>query len=192
MEEVGKGCSMIRMGVSGSVFLRVPAYLGSPGPKAVKQLCVCVCVCACACVCGGMCGISGIETFLLQSQFRWVSHIVRMPDFRIPKQAFFGQLARGCRLQGGPVRRYKDSLKINLRACDLAPSVLQTAPLDRSVWRQCCSNAILAFEERQVHSSSCRQAEGQEGPCCYKRDDDVDLRCLRQTMRLAHWSVCPS
>ena len=23
-------------------------------------------------------------------------------------------------------------------------------------------------------------------------DDDVDLRRLRQTMRLAHWSVCPS
>ena len=39
---------------------------------------------------------------------------------------------------------------------------------------------------------SCRQAEGQEGPCCCKRDDDVDLGRLRQTMRLAHWSVCPS
>ena len=44
----------------------------------------------------------------------------------------------------------------------------------------------------EAHSSSCRQAEGQEGPCCCKRDDDVDLRRLRQTTRLAHWSVCPS
>ena len=116
----------------------------------------------------------------------WVGHIVRMPDFRISKQAFFGQRASGCRLQGGPVRRYKDSLKINLRACDLAPSVLRTAPLDRCVWRQCCSNAISAFEERRT------AAEGQEGPCCCKRDDDVDLRRLWQTTRLAHWSVCPS
>ena len=58
-----------------------------------------------------MCGISGIGAFLLQSQYRWVGHIVRMPDFRIPKQAFFGLLASGCRLQGGPVRRHKDSLK---------------------------------------------------------------------------------
>jgi len=47
-----------------------------------------------------------------------------------------------CALQGGPVRCYKDSLKMNLRACDLAPSVLRTAPLDRCVWTQCCSNAI--------------------------------------------------
>jgi len=66
---------------------------------------------------------------------------------RIPKQAFFGQLASGCQLQGGPV---KDSLKINLQACDLAPSVLRTALLDRSVWRHCCSNAISAFEERRT------------------------------------------
>ena len=28
--------------------------------------------------------------------------------------------------------------------------VLRTAPLDRSVWRQCCSNAISAFEERRT------------------------------------------
>ena len=33
--------------VSDCVFLLVPAYLGRPGPKAVKQLSVCVCVCVC-------------------------------------------------------------------------------------------------------------------------------------------------
>ena len=42
MEEVDKGCPMIRMGVSGLVFLLVPAHLGSPAPTAVKWLCVCV------------------------------------------------------------------------------------------------------------------------------------------------------
>jgi len=40
MEEVDKGCPMIRMGVSGCVFLLAPAYPGCPGPKAVKRLCV--------------------------------------------------------------------------------------------------------------------------------------------------------
>ena len=110
--------------------------------------------------------------------------------------ALIGQLASGCRLQGGPVRRYKDSLKINLRACDLAPSVLRTGPLDRSVWRQCCSNAISAFEERRTAALVAKQKARLLLllllPCCCKRDDDVDLRRLRQTMRLAHWSVCPS
>ena len=47
MEEVDKGCLMIGMGVSVWMFLLVPAYLGSPGQKAIKQLCVCVCVRVC-------------------------------------------------------------------------------------------------------------------------------------------------
>jgi len=34
----------------GFTFL-VPAYLGSPGKRAIKRVCVCVCVCSCVCVC---------------------------------------------------------------------------------------------------------------------------------------------
>ena len=34
----------------GFAFL-VQAHPGSPGKRAVKQVCVCVCVCACVCVC---------------------------------------------------------------------------------------------------------------------------------------------
>jgi len=41
MEEVDKGCLMIRMGVSGCMFLLVPAYPGSPRQRAIKRLCVC-------------------------------------------------------------------------------------------------------------------------------------------------------
>ena len=51
MEEVDKECPLIRMGVSGCMSLLVPAHPGSPGPKAVKQLCVCACVCVCVCLC---------------------------------------------------------------------------------------------------------------------------------------------
>ena len=38
MEEDDKGCPMIRLGVSGWVFLLVPAYPGCPGQTAVKWL----------------------------------------------------------------------------------------------------------------------------------------------------------
>jgi len=37
MEKDDKGSTMIRMGVSGCMFLLVPAYPGCPGSKAVKQ-----------------------------------------------------------------------------------------------------------------------------------------------------------
>jgi len=44
---------MIRIDVSGRMFLLVLAHPGSPGQRAVKRLCVCVCVCVCvrACAC---------------------------------------------------------------------------------------------------------------------------------------------
>ena len=44
MEEVYKGCLMIRMGVSGRMFLLVPAHPGSPRQSAIKRLHVCVSV----------------------------------------------------------------------------------------------------------------------------------------------------
>ena len=39
MEEVDKGCLMNRMGVSGCMFLLLPAYPASP-----ERMCACVCV----------------------------------------------------------------------------------------------------------------------------------------------------
>jgi len=40
MSDHQDGCEWVK-------FLLVPAYLGSPGQKAFKWLCVCVCVCVC-------------------------------------------------------------------------------------------------------------------------------------------------
>ena len=45
MKEVDKGCLMIRIDVSGWMFLLVLAHPFSPGQKAIKWLCVCLCVC---------------------------------------------------------------------------------------------------------------------------------------------------
>jgi len=39
--EVDKACPTMRMGMNGWMFLLVQAYPGSPGPKAIKWLCVC-------------------------------------------------------------------------------------------------------------------------------------------------------
>ena len=89
----------------------------------------------------------GIEAFLLKGQLRWVGHIMRMPDSRIPKQVFLGQLASGKRLQCGPVLRYKDALKVKLKQCGIDPSALGDDTQDRSAWRTLCHEAVTQFED---------------------------------------------
>jgi len=57
----------------------VVAYPGSPGPKAVKWLCVCVCVCVCACVrarasASSSCGLPSICEFVCE-----IVHALKLP-----------------------------------------------------------------------------------------------------------------
>jgi len=94
----------------------------------------------------------GIESFLLKAQLRWVGHIMRMPDSRIPKQLFLGQLAMGKRLQCGPVLWYEDALKVNMKQCNIDPSALSSDTQDRSAWRTLCHAAVTQFEDSRVEA----------------------------------------
>jgi len=90
-----------------------------------------------------ICGITGIEAFLLKAQLQWAGHVMRIPDDRIPKQVFCGQLAVGTRPQCGPVRRYKDSLKETMKKCRMQPSTLSIDSQDRSNWKSQCQEAVI-------------------------------------------------
>ena len=57
--------------------------------------------------------LSSIHNLLIKSQLRWADHVVRMPDYVLPKQLFYGELQSGKRSQGGQKMRYNDSLKHN-------------------------------------------------------------------------------
>jgi len=56
----------------------------------------------------------------------------------------------GKRLQGGPVRRYKDTLKLNLKQCDISVDSLSSAALNRTAWRSQRHEATDDFEEARV------------------------------------------
>jgi len=100
-----------------------------------------------------------VDAMLLQpALFRWVGHVVHMPDTRYPKQIFYGQLMANRRLPGGPVRRYKDSVKTNLKASDIDPRELSHAPFNKSAWRSRCRDAVIDFEDRRVDSLRSKRA----------------------------------
>ena len=54
--------------------------------------------------------IDPIECIMAQRHLRWVGHVHRMPECRLPRQVLYGELAVGNRLHGGPRKRYKDDI----------------------------------------------------------------------------------
>ena len=85
------------------------------------------------------CNMPGIEALLLQGQLRWCGHLVRMKNDRIPRAVFYGQLKEGSRT-GGQKLRFKDTLKSNLKSCNIDISNWESYASDRSLWRSYCKN----------------------------------------------------
>jgi hypothetical protein len=96
------------------------------------------------------CEINGIEAFLIAAQLRWTGHMIRMDDHRIPKRVFYSQLVHGSRTSGGQMKRYKDTLKANMKACDIPTADLESLVLDRNSWRTTCREAIAKFESNRI------------------------------------------
>ena len=100
MEEGDKGCPMIRMGVSGWMFLLVTAHIypGSPEQKAVKRLCVCVCVCVCVSVCVAPYVVNKLCAFYRGPRcihcFLFVTMLQNPPDVRKYLTNYFCALGR--------------------------------------------------------------------------------------------------
>ena len=96
--------------------------------------------------------LTSIEAMLLKSQLRWVGHVSRMEDHRLPKIALFGELSSGHRNLGAPKKRYKDTLKKALGTCDIDHHQWTTLAADRDTWRQTIHQAVSSVEENRMDS----------------------------------------
>ena len=60
-------------------------------------------------------GMQSMHTVLKFAQLRWTGHVIRMPDERLPKKVFYGELQEGKRSPAGHKKRYQDTLKASLK-----------------------------------------------------------------------------
>ena len=84
--------------------------------------------------------MESVEAILVKGQLRWAGHVVRMPDDRLPKAVFYGELTSGKRKRGGQKLRYKDVLKRHLKAADM----------DVDTWREWCQKIDLFGGKRSL------------------------------------------
>ena len=96
------------------------------------------------------CGVTSVESQIVKAQLRWVGHLTRMDDSRIPKAVFYSQLSSGKRSLGRPRLRYKDTLKQNLKACSIDLNSWEVTAKERAKWRHTCHVGIKLFETNRT------------------------------------------
>ena len=79
---------------------------------------------------------------IIKAQLRWVGHVIRMEEFRMPRRPMYGE-----RNQGRSKLRYKDTVKANLQWCHINPRDLEGYAMDRPKWRGSVHRAAANFEE---------------------------------------------
>ena len=94
-------------------------------------------------------GISSINAFLTQRRLRWLGHVHRMDDGRLPKDILYGQLAVGTRAVGRPLLRFTDVCKRDMCRGGADAGTWEDIADDRSAWRQLVSETRDTVETRR-------------------------------------------
>ena len=117
--------------------------------------------------------LTSIEATLSLSQLRWAGHLVRMDDSRLPKQLFYGELTKGKRGTGRPKLRYKDSLKANLKKCNIDSETWEKQAADRAKWRTTINKKVKESEQTRRKTKEDKRAAVKLRPSAASSDTAV-------------------
>ncbi|KAI8521283.1 hypothetical protein Bbelb_010370 [Branchiostoma belcheri] len=101
--------------------------------------------------------IPSMYTLLKQRRLRWLGHVCRMPDGRIPKDLLYSELASGTRARGRPHLRFKDVVKRDMKDMDIDINTWETLTTSRTLWRQTVKKGLQRGEEKQRLKSEHRR-----------------------------------
>ena len=140
-------------------------------------------------------GSPSMTDLLRQRRLRWLGHVCRMEDGRIPKDLLFSQLATGTRPRGRPQLRYKDLCKRDLISCGLNPAELQSQAADRTSWRQRTNAGIKAASDSRVQKkkekkNACKQRAALPAPSVTYTCTTCGRPCLSRIGLISHQRRC--
>ena len=104
-------------------------------------------------------GMQSMHTVLKLAQLRWTGHVIRMPDARLPKKVFYGELQEGKRSQGGQKKRYKDTLKASLKDFEIPMGSWEQTAQERSKWRGLINKGAALYEKKRICEAERKRRE---------------------------------
>ena len=114
-----------------------------------------------------------IHATLMRSQLRWAGYVHRMQDSRLPKKLLYGELSSGRRSSGRPKLRFKDTLKLSLKQCDIPHSTWERAAEERSAWRSAVQTGVSAFEKNRIRNKELKRQRRKDSDISDYRPDAV-------------------
>ena len=85
-------------------------------------------------------------TLLKERRLRWLDHVWRMKDGRLPKNILYGKLVDGSRAIGRTLHRFKDVCKRDLKTCGIDVVNWEVFCTDRNEWRTAVIEGALNSE----------------------------------------------
>ena len=79
-------------------------------------------------------GSLDFNTIIGQRRLRWLGHIHRMEDGRLPKDILYSEFYNAPRRTGRPKLRYKDVIKRDMGGFHISPQSWETLAADRNRW----------------------------------------------------------
>ncbi|XP_060794630.1 uncharacterized protein LOC132897202 isoform X2 [Neoarius graeffei] len=73
---------------------------------------------------------------LIEKGLRWLGHVHRMGNERLPRQLLYSQLCEGMRNHGQPKLRFKDAMKSNMKWQNIDSRSWQQVAENKPVWRK--------------------------------------------------------
>ena len=134
-------------------------------------------------------------TLLRQRRLRWLGHVHRMEDGRIPKDILYGELATGRRSTGRPHMRFKDVCKRDMRALDIDTETWEGLANDRSRWRSTLNKHLKSGEGKLMNEAAEKRTRRKERnnsnrPETTHRCDLCDRDCHSRIGLLSHKRRC--
>ena len=120
--------------------------------------------------------LASMPAILCKRRLRWLGHVRRMNDDRLPKQVMYGELADGKRKRGRPVLRYKDVCKSSLQRCGIAINSWEEKAQKRDGWREAITCGTSSLDTNLKKNQEDKRKKRKERPVTqhYSR---VSLTC---------------